>query len=88
MKFLFPKLGQGLLVIWGIVTLMFIIFYALGNPTDYLVDEKADQATREATMARYGLDKPLIVQYGPRHDVVVLGPKWGETDPRSRRVRG
>lgn len=64
MKFLFPKLGQGLLVIWGIVTLMFIIFYALGNPTDYLVDEKADQATREATMARYGLDKPLIVQYG------------------------
>lgn len=64
MKFLLPRLGQGMLVIWGIVTLLFVIFYALGDPTDYLVDEKADQATREAVKARYGLDQPLYVQYG------------------------
>ncbi len=64
MKFLARRLAQGLLVIWGIVTLLFLIFYALGDPTDYLVDEKADAATRQAIQARYGLDQPLYVQYG------------------------
>jgi len=64
MRFWINRLGQGLLVIWGIVTLLFLIFYAIGDPVDYLVDDKADAQTRAAVRARYGLDQPLYVQYG------------------------
>lgn len=64
MRFWINRLGQGLLVIWGIVTLLFVIFYAIGDPVDYLVDDKADAQTRAAVRTRYGLDRPLYVQYG------------------------
>lgn len=57
------KLLNSLGIIWGIVTLLFLIFYALGDPTGYLVEEKADEATREAVRKRYGLDQPIGIQY-------------------------
>ena len=63
MNFLLKRIWRGLGILWGIVTLLFIIFYALGDPTDYLVDEKADLATRQAIAAQYGLDKPIYIQY-------------------------
>jgi peptide/nickel transport system permease protein len=55
---------RAFLVIWGIVTLLFTIFYTLGDPVEYLVEEGADEATKEAIRAKYGLDQPLLVQYG------------------------
>ena len=57
------RLIQGLLVIWGIVTLLFVIFYGLGDPTSFLVGDQADEATRAAVRKKYGLDKPFGVQY-------------------------
>lgn len=64
MKFWVNRLGQAILIVWGIVSLLFLIFYAIGDPVSYLVDDKADAATRAAVKARYGLDQPLYVQYG------------------------
>ena len=63
MRFFLQKIGQGLLIIWGIVTLLFLIFYAAGDPTDYLVGDNTDAATRAAIRAKYGLDQPLPIQY-------------------------
>ncbi|MEL7339611.1 MAG: ABC transporter permease [Bacteroidota bacterium] len=62
--FLLKRIGQGLLVIWGIVSLLFLIFYTLGDPVQYMVGDKADAETRAAISKRFGLDQPLYVQYG------------------------
>jgi peptide/nickel transport system permease protein len=64
MTFWIHRIGQAILILWGIVSLLFLIFYALGDPVSYLVDDKADADTKRAIMARYGLDQPLYVQYG------------------------
>lgn len=61
--FLLKRIWQGIWVIWGIVSLLFVIFYALGDPTDYLVEDNADEATKAAIRAKYGLDQPLGIQY-------------------------
>ncbi|MFK7970605.1 MAG: ABC transporter permease [Bacteroidia bacterium] len=63
MRFLIKRILQGILVLWGIVSILFLIFYTLGDPIEYLVDEGADEATKTAIRARYGLDKSLLVQY-------------------------
>ena len=57
------RLIQSVGIIWGIVTLLFFIFYALGDPTAYIVGDQADEATKEAIRKKYELDKPLYVQY-------------------------
>lgn len=63
MKFLIQRITQGLLIIWGIVSLLFLIFYTLGDPAEYLVGDQADEETRIAIRAKYGLDRPLYIQY-------------------------
>ncbi|MDX1907839.1 MAG: ABC transporter permease [Bacteroidia bacterium] len=74
MRYLFQRLLQGIWVIWGIVTLLFIMFFALGDPIDYLVADNADEATRAAIRIRYGLDQPLPVRYlGYLHRLSPLG---------------
>lgn len=62
--FLLKRILQGLLVVWGIVSLLFLIFYTLGDPVQYMVGDKADAETRAAISKRFGLDRPLYVQYG------------------------
>ena len=57
------RLIQSVGIIWGIVTLLFIIFYALGDPTAYIVGDQADEATKAAIRKKYELDKPLPLQY-------------------------
>jgi peptide/nickel transport system permease protein len=61
--FLTRRSLQGLLVIWGIVSLLFLIFYTLGDPAEYVVGDQADETTKAAIREKYGLDKPLPVQY-------------------------
>lgn len=41
-----------------------MIFYALGDPVQFMVGDKADAETRAAISKRFGLDRPLYVQYG------------------------
>lgn len=57
------RLIQGVLVIWGIVSLLFAIFYGLGDPTSFLVGDQADEATKASVRKKYGLDQPIAVQY-------------------------
>ena len=63
LAFLFRRLGQGLLVVAVMATLVFLGVYALGNPIDILISPEADQIEREQAIVRLGLDRPLWVQF-------------------------
>lgn len=63
LAFLFRRLGQSVLVMAVMATLVFLGVYALGNPIDILVSPDADQIEREAVTQRLGLDQSLWVQF-------------------------
>ena len=63
LAFLFRRLGQGLLVVAVMATLVFVGVYALGNPIDILISPEADQLEREQAIERLGLDRSLWVQF-------------------------
>ena len=58
------KLLYGFLVLWGVVTIVFILFNILpGDPSRMLLGQRADIASVEAIKKDLGLDKPLFLQY-------------------------
>src|SRR5262249_56089271 len=63
LAFLFRRLGQGLLVVVVMATLVFVGVYAIGNPIDILISPEADQLEREQAIVRLGLDRPMWVQF-------------------------
>lgn len=63
LAFLIRRLGQGLLVLAVMATLVFVGVYALGNPIDILISPEADQLEREQAIERLGLDRPLWWQF-------------------------
>src|SRR5438128_12025103 len=63
LAFLLRRLGQSLLVITAMATLVFVGVYALGNPIDILISPDADQLERDRAIMRLGLDRPLCVQF-------------------------
>ena len=63
LAFLFRRLGQGLLIVAVMATLVFLGVYALGNPIDILISPEADQLEREQAIVRLGLDRPVWVQF-------------------------
>ena len=63
------RLLQSLLVLWVIVTILFLLFrLAPGNPLTAYIDTTFTAEQQATIMARFGLDRPLIEQY-----VVYLG---------------
>lgn len=62
--FFIQRVLQAAAVVVAMSILVFVGVYAIGNPIDVLIDPAADQALRETLIKRYGLDQPLIVQYG------------------------
>jgi len=62
--FILRRLGQSLLVIAVMATLVFLGVYLLGNPIDILINPEADQLERERAVVRLGLDQPLWTQFG------------------------
>lgn len=63
LKFIVKKLLGGVLVIWGITTLLFVIFNLLGDPTEAMVGQRSDMGTQEAIRKAYHLDRHWTVQY-------------------------
>jgi peptide/nickel transport system permease protein len=62
-RYISHRIVSGLLVVWGIVTLLFVIFNMLGSPAEAMTDENTDEATRKAIEQAYHLDRSLLVQY-------------------------
>jgi peptide/nickel transport system permease protein len=62
--FVVRRVLQSGLVLLVMSLLVFVGMYAIGNPVDMLINPEATQAERAATVAAFGLDKPMWVQYG------------------------
>jgi peptide/nickel transport system permease protein len=64
MKFLLRRLALLFPILWGVVTLLFVIFSLLGDPSRMLAGQRVDTGTLESIRRELGLDKPPLVQYG------------------------
>lgn len=63
-KTILRKTGYGLLVLWGVVTLVFILFQVLpGDPARMMLGQRADLQTVEKIRKELGLDQGLGLQY-------------------------
>ena len=62
-RFLLRRLGQVVLTLFGVVSLIFFLARLTGDPTYLLVPETATQADIAAMRHTLGFDRPLVVQY-------------------------
>ncbi|HEX2554133.1 MAG TPA: ABC transporter permease [Microvirga sp.] len=62
--YLIRRLGQSLLVMAVMATLVFLGVYAVGDPIDILANPNADQQERADIARTLGLDRPLWEQFG------------------------
>jgi peptide/nickel transport system permease protein len=64
LKFILNRLLYGLLVLFGVITLVFVLFNILpGDPARMMLGQRADISSVEAIHKDLGLDKPLMAQY-------------------------
>lgn len=84
-RYTLRRLLQGLVTIWFIATATFVAMHLVpGNP---LSNEKATTPAIRANLeARYGLDKPLYVQYGLYIGAMVQGDFGISFTQQNRRV--
>ncbi len=62
--FIVRRLAYGLLVLWGVITVVFLLFHVLpGDPARLTMGQRADVATLETIRRELGLDQPLHIQY-------------------------
>ncbi len=62
--YLLKKILYGILVAWGVVTIVFLLFNILpGDPARMMAGQRADQATLESIRRELGLNRPLPLQY-------------------------
>lgn len=64
LAYLIRRVGQAVLVIMAMATIVFLAIYAVGNPVDILANPNADAQEMAEISARLGLDKPLWDQFG------------------------
>lgn len=61
--FLVRRLGQLVLVLWGALTIVFVLQRLGGDPVNLLVPDLATPEQRQAIRRELGLDQPLPLQY-------------------------
>src|ERR1700730_15787569 len=62
-RFLLRRLGQAVVTIFGVATLIFFLQHLTGDPTYLLVPETATRADIYAMRHALGFDRPLVPQY-------------------------
>jgi len=63
-RFLLRRLAQGVLVVWGVVTIVFLLrFITPGSPVDFIAPLDASPELRQSLAEDLGLDQPIYVQY-------------------------
>lgn len=63
--FILRRLLYGILVLFGVITLVFFIFNVLpGDPARMMLGQRADQESIDEINRELGLDKSLLFQYG------------------------
>ncbi len=59
------RLGRGVLTLWFAVTVTFLLLRLLpGDPAQAVATPNMTPATRQILLHQYGLDQPMLVQYG------------------------
>lgn len=82
LRYIVKKILYGLLVMWGVVTLVFFLFTILpADPARMMMGQRSDLETEQAIRREMGLDLPAGVQYlAYLNDVSPLS--WYRTDDR------
>lgn len=62
-RFLLSRLGDGIVAIWGVVTIVFVVSRLLGDPAILLLPVGATEEQLQALRAGLGLDRPIWEQY-------------------------
>lgn len=62
-RHLTSRLGEGLIAIWGVVTIVFVVSRLLGDPAVLLLPIGATEAQLQELRMQLGLDQPLLQQY-------------------------
>lgn len=63
-QFLLNRIGYGILVIFGVASLVFFLFNILpGDPARMMLGQRADISSVEAINKELGRDKPMFIQY-------------------------
>ncbi|MCU1442893.1 MAG: peptide transporter permease [Cryobacterium sp.] len=74
LSFILRRLGRGVFTIWFAVTVTFLLLRLLpGDPALAIASPNMTEETRAALLQQYGLDQPLIVQYGIYMSQLLLG---------------
>lgn len=63
LNYLVRRLLRGILTLWLVVSMVFVVLRLTGDPAQALLPDDATQPQIDAFNQRYGLDKPLPVQY-------------------------
>ncbi|MFC5972697.1 ABC transporter permease [Halomarina salina] len=63
-RFLLKRVLQGVVVVWGVITVVFLLrFITPGNPVNVVAPLDASPALRQQIAAELGLNQPLYAQY-------------------------
>ncbi len=62
-RFIMRRLAQGLVVIWGIMTVTFFLTHISGDPVALFLEPDASEEERQTMRQTLGLNEPLYVQY-------------------------
>ncbi|WP_139959417.1 ABC transporter permease [Flavicella sediminum] len=61
---IFNKILYGILTLFGVVTVVFLLFNVLpGDPASMMLDERQDESQLQVIRQKYGFDKPMHIQY-------------------------
>lgn len=63
-KYIIGRLLQGLVTVWAMSVIIFVLARLAGSPVDLMLPEFGTAQEKAELTARLGLDKPLVMQYG------------------------
>jgi peptide/nickel transport system permease protein len=87
LRYTLARLGQAVLVLFVVATVVFLLSRASGNVADLMVPQDAPPETQALIEKNLGLDKPLITQYGRYMKDLARGD-LGESFAYRRDVKG
>lgn len=73
LRYLATRVLRIILTVWAAATLVFIMLRMAGDPVSALVPTDLPQAIIDEYRSRFGLDKPMLVQYGLYLKAAVAG---------------
>lgn len=63
-KSILRQIGYGLIVLWGVVSLVFFLFIVMpGDPAQMMVGQRSDEQTLNNIRKEYGFEQPVWKQY-------------------------